>query len=93
MVSDLLHFLIVFDAAHGSRIDLRQFEDADAAVEAYALVEGEYRDRPEVQVVLVAADSLETVKHTHASLFGTDASSSDQLRALTKQVLEGAAGR
>jgi hypothetical protein len=93
VVNDLLHFLIVFDAAHGSLIELRRFEDADAAVEAYALVEGEYRDRPEVQVVLVASDSLETVKHTHASLFDTAVSSSDQLRALTKQVLESTAGR
>ena len=93
MANDLLHFLIVFDAAHSSLIELRRFEDADAAVEAYAVVEGQYRDRPEVQVVLVASDSLETVKHTHASLFGTAESGRDQLRALTKQVLESAAGR
>lgn len=93
MGSDLVHFLIVFDAAHGSLLELSQFDDADAAVEAYELVEGQYRDRHEVQVVLVASDSLDTVKNTHASLFETNASSTDQLRSLTEHVLESLADR
>lgn len=93
MATDLLHFLILFDASRSALLDVRRFENADAAVEAYGLVESEYRDRPEVQVVLVASDSLESVKHTHANLFGTAASSNDQLRALTKQVLEPGTGR
>ena len=44
-------------------------EDADAAMTAYRAAEIEYRDRPEMDIVLIGSDSLDTVKITHSTYF------------------------
>lgn len=66
------HFLIVFD---GERQQLvgppRVFEDYAEAADAYSEVEREHRDEPRIEVVLVSADSLETIRRTHGNYFGT----------------------
>jgi hypothetical protein len=79
--------LIVFDADKGQTLDVREFDDASKAVEEYGRAEASFRDRPYIQVVLVAADSLDTVKYTHANLFACGESSTDQIRALAGHVL------
>jgi hypothetical protein len=66
---DIKHFLIVYDipSAHA---DVRPHgTDYDAALEAYEQAEQEVRDRSDVEVVLLSADSLETIKRTHSSYF------------------------
>ena len=63
------HFLLVFDPATGSAANVREFNHAAAALDAYRDTEQQFRGRPEIQVVLIGADSLETVKKTHSNYF------------------------
>lgn len=70
--AEIQHFLIVYDIPSG-KVEVRDFgTDYDAAQTAYAEVEGEMRDRDDLDIVLVGADSLETVKRTHSSYFQTE---------------------
>ena len=66
----LRHFLIVYDLRESRRVLLEEFASARRATDAYAAAEEEYRDRSaDFEVVLVGADSLETVKVTHSRYF------------------------
>ncbi len=67
--SDITHFLIVFDRDAGKQLDLIRFQDFKEAIEAYNRVEDEYADRPRIDVVLLGADSVETIRFTHSSYF------------------------
>jgi hypothetical protein len=72
--NDIKHFLIVYDIA-GRRADVRAFDtDYDTAQAAYAQLEQQTQGDPNVDVVLLSADSLETVKRTHSSYFDTQES-------------------
>jgi hypothetical protein len=65
------HFLVIYDIARG-RADVRRFgTDYDAAQQAYADLEWETREDANIDAVLLSADSLDTVKRTHSSYFGT----------------------
>lgn len=69
--ADIKHFLIVYDipTAHA---DVRPYgTDYDAALDAYSQAEQDARDRSDLEVVLLSADSLETIKSTHSSYFQT----------------------
>ncbi len=48
-------------------------EDAEGAARTYSLYEERYRDRTDLEIVLVGADSLETVRTTHAQYFESEA--------------------
>lgn len=68
---DIKHFLVIYDVQAG-RSEVRQFgTDYDAAQEAYEQVEQEMGNRSDVDVVLLSADSLATIKRTHSSYFDT----------------------
>jgi hypothetical protein len=70
--ADIRHYLIVYDIPT-SKAKVRDFgTDYDAALTAYGEIEGEMRDREDLDIVLVGADSLETVKRTHSSYFDTE---------------------
>lgn len=70
--ADIRHFLIIYDIPT-AKTQVRDFgTDYDAALEAYAEIEGEMRGRDDLDIVLVGADSLETVKRTHSSYFDTE---------------------
>jgi hypothetical protein len=67
--ADIKHFLIIYDikARHA---DVRPLgTDYDAAQAAYDQVERETRDRSDLDIVLLSADSLATIKRTHSSYF------------------------
>jgi hypothetical protein len=52
------------------RTEVQEFgADYDAAQQAYQEAEQRARLRPELDVVLLNAESLETIKHTHSSYF------------------------
>lgn len=70
------YFLIVYDRKDGRLLEdpPREYDDEDTAVEDYATVERSYQQDPNVEVVLVGADSLETVRQTHSSYFGGELS-------------------
>jgi hypothetical protein len=72
--SEIRHFLIIYDIP-SAKARVRSFgTDYDAAQAAYAEIEGEMRDRGDLDIVLVGADSLDTVKRTHSSYFRTESS-------------------
>lgn len=69
--ADIEHFLIVYDIP-SANADVRPYgTDYDAALDAYDQAEQDARDRSDVEVVLLSADSLETIKRTHSSYFQT----------------------
>jgi hypothetical protein len=70
--TDIRHFLVIYDiAAREATVDDRFGSDYDAALEAYAAAEQTYRGRADIEVVLLGADSIETIKKTHSSYFST----------------------
>ena len=64
------YFLIVYDRSLGKRLELRQFgtKRAVALVERFSLEES-YRDNPDIEIVVLGADSLEALKKTHGRYF------------------------
>jgi hypothetical protein len=66
---DIQHFLVVYDVARSVAAVEEFGTDYDSALEAYAEREREYRLDSAVEVVLLGADSLDTVKKTHSSYF------------------------
>jgi hypothetical protein len=69
--SDIKHFLVVYELGAGEAEAHPYGTDYDAAQEAYAELERDTRSEPDVDVVLLSADSLETIKRTHSSYFET----------------------
>ncbi len=66
---DIKHFLVIYDVSRGEA-EVEEFgTDYDRAQEAYAEAERGNRDREDVDIVLLSADSLETIKRTHSSYF------------------------
>jgi hypothetical protein len=70
MTQPLEHFLLVFDHDAGRLLEQTTFgTDGEGALAAYAQKELLYRDRANIEIVLIGSDSLETVKLTHANYF------------------------
>lgn len=69
----LQHFLILYSLKDSRLLTLERFgDDVERATEAYSQLERDYRDRADhndFEIVLVGADSLETVEHTHSRYF------------------------
>jgi hypothetical protein len=65
---DIQHFLVTYDPAR-RKATVREFgTDYDAAQDAYQEAEQQARGT-DLDVVLLSADSLDTVKRTHSSYF------------------------
>ena len=70
MSRSLRHFLLIYDGSLGRlREDVREFTRSDRAVSEYQEAEKLFSADDNVQVVLVAADSIETVKKTHSNFW------------------------
>jgi len=69
----LNHFLIVYNLREGHRVALEEFgRHVTKATDAYTALEREYRDRDDhedFEIVLVGADSIETLQVTHSRYF------------------------
>jgi hypothetical protein len=65
----ITHFLIVYDVESGVPVVEEFGNDDEAAARAYEEREREHRFDPGVEVVLLGADSLDTIKQTHSSYF------------------------
>ena len=63
------HFLVVYDISEGDAAVTPFDEDYDAALEAYNQLEEEHREDPNVEVVLLGSDSIDTLHRTHSSYF------------------------
>ncbi|HEY0317578.1 MAG TPA: hypothetical protein VGC49_04710 [Solirubrobacterales bacterium] len=77
---EIQHFLVVFDPATGEA-DVQKFgTDYDAAQAAYAEAELANGDvEATLDIVLLSADSLETIEQTHSSYFGGDSRKLEEL--------------
>lgn len=67
---EIKHFLVIRDPATGE-VKIKRFgTDYDAAQAAYAKAERAHAD-DDLDIVLLSADSLATIKKTHSSYFET----------------------
>jgi hypothetical protein len=79
----LIHFLLVYDLARQALVsEPRAFLDGRAAAEAYSALETLHRNDQNIQIVLVGADSLDTIKVTHANFFADKEKRSPYLEAV-----------
>jgi hypothetical protein len=63
------YFILIYDIP-SRELEVHEFEhDYHAAAEAYTEFERERRDEPGMEVLLVGADSIETIKTTHSHYF------------------------
>ena len=70
-MTGLSHFLIVFDLKRRELLLSRDLgEDGQRAAVVYSEYEARFRDDPGKEIVLIGADSLDTIRHTHAQYFG-----------------------
>jgi hypothetical protein len=63
------HYLLIYDQHERLIVGRREFEDAESALAARFEAEREYRTRPDIEVVILAADSWESVQRTHSRYF------------------------
>jgi hypothetical protein len=66
---DIKHFLVTRDVARHKTTVVEFGMDYEAAQDAYQDAEHRARGRRDLDVVLLSADSLETIKLTHSSYF------------------------
>ncbi len=78
----LTHFLLVYDCSQGRLRQQVPFADPQEAVRAYEAAEEQYRNSSDVEVVLIGADSLETIMLTHGNYFDTQPSASPYLQGV-----------
>ena len=85
MDTPIRHFLIVFDASRGAmREGVRVFDDPVMALDAYRDAEIRHEADKTIHVVLLGADSLETLKVTHGNYWATDPWSEAEFSAVAR---------
>jgi len=68
---EIQHFLVTYDPTTGRSAVKRFGTDYEAAQRAYSKAEQESDERGDgLDIVLLSADSLATIKQTHSSYFG-----------------------
>lgn len=77
--TEIQHFLVIYDVSEGMAKVKPYGVDYEAAMEAYVTAEEEYRNREDIDVVLLGADSEETIRRTHSSYFDTEVDSFERL--------------
>ena len=70
-----VHVLLVYSLNEQKLLTHREFSSGehDQAFAACTTAEAEHRGLGDVELVLVAADSLDTIRHTHSSHFRGEA--------------------
>jgi hypothetical protein len=66
---DIKHFLVTRDVTRSKTTVVELGTDYEAAQDAYQAAERKAWGRQDLDVVLLSADSLETIKRTHSSYF------------------------
>ncbi|MFZ5853962.1 MAG: hypothetical protein ACOYXS_05565 [Chloroflexota bacterium] len=64
-----IHFLLVYDLSRQVLVSQREFHDPAEAAAAYAELEAAHRADRDYEIVLVGADSIETIMQTHGHYF------------------------
>lgn len=75
----VIHFLLVYDRKKQALVFQRPYENAEEAVKAYEEMEERHREDRHLEIVLVGADSLETIMLTHGNYFDAVPSASPYL--------------
>jgi hypothetical protein len=71
----LTHFLLIYDHDKQKLIDALDLgTSGEAAGRTYAEYEQKHRDDKGIEIVLVGADSLDTIRRTHGHYFSESAS-------------------
>ena len=65
----MISFLVVFERSVGRVIQMDQFGDKREALRGRFTAERRYQDQPDVEVVVLNADSEESLRRTHARYF------------------------
>jgi len=69
-----INFLLIYDHEQQHLVEtLNLGNRAEEAARTYAEYERRYRGQKSIEIVLVGADSLETIKRTHAHYFSDSA--------------------
>jgi len=68
-MSDFIHFLLVFNRTSGELISIDSFEEQDLATSALSVSERSHEGDEQIEVVLISADSIDTLKKTHGHYF------------------------
>lgn len=77
--NDIKHFLVIYDIP-ARKASVKPFgTDYDRAIKAYSDAEDEARGRDDLDIVLLSADSLATIKRTHSSYFDVDGKTFESL--------------
>ena len=80
------HFLVLYRRSAGQLVELRDLgEDHVGALAARSVKEKELRTDPDIEVVLLAASSLDVLKRTHARYFKTISQLSEELTSTADQ--------
>ncbi len=70
----LTHFILIYDHAQQKLVETLDFGSrGTAAAATYGELEQKYREQKGIEIVLVGADSLETIRSTHAHYFSESA--------------------
>ena len=69
----LIHYLLVYNIDLGRLVDCKEFTNSKRAVAEYSELEQRYAGEGRFEIVLVGADSIETIKRTHGQYFAEDA--------------------
>jgi len=68
-VPSVKHFLLVFDRSESRVLSEQSFVDADKALAERFRAERMHRDRPEIEVVVLTAESKAALRVTHSRYF------------------------
>ena len=63
------HYLVVYNRREGRIIRRGDYPRVDNALQARFAAEREFREDPDIEVVVLGAESWEALRHTHARYF------------------------
>lgn len=63
------HYLVIYDRRAGKIIRHQRFQASKTALAARFEAERELRDEPDVEIVVLGADSWEALRRTHSRYF------------------------
>jgi hypothetical protein len=62
-------YLVIYNRRAGEIIRHRRFQASEAALAARFEAEREFREMPDVEIVVLGADSWDALQHTHSRYF------------------------
>ena len=81
-MSDLIHFLLVFNRSTSQLLSQELFDAEEDAIAAYSKEERKYYGDENIEVVLLATDSIETLAITHGHYFSGKVKSAEYAKLL-----------